>query len=353
VVYVYPQWHTVSFTLVAKQHVHYLRKVVRVVEVDETWLDAISCAAVLGVGKTYLLHPAFYMLYSRDRARRVLRATARKIVGFEVADTDRISEKAVEIANELDLIIVPSRWVRDVYVKSGVKTPVEVVHHGVSELFKRPRKIPRNANIMLLNLLKREKNYIYVLFFLHHSGYRKGADLVYKVMERIQQKYSNVVLIVKRADIVDPFLHYLRRLKMIEVGGWLPEDDLIDLYDTCDILLCLSRGGGFELNALEALARGLITIVPAEGPFLEYSNYCIPVKVARWVKVFHDNPIHVGYGFEADVDDCVAKLEQVLEHLHEYRERFERQRRYVLTKFSWSKVCQDLIQVLRDYEVIV
>jgi len=352
VIYVYPQWHTVSFTLVAKQHIHYLRKVCRVVEVDETWLDAISCAAVLGSGKRYLLHPLFYMLFNRDTARRAIRATADKLVGFEVTDTDRISDRAVEIANEADLLIVPSHWSREVMKRSGVKVPVEVVQHGVSELYERDVRFPTSSNLLLLRFLKRERNFIYVLFFLHHSGFRKGADLVFKVMERIQRKHSNVILIVKRANVIDPYLLQLRKLKMIEVGGWLSEEDLIDLYDTCDILLCLSRGGGFELNALEALARGLITVVPDAGCFKEYIKYCVPVRVTAWVRIFRDNPIHVGLGFQADVSDCVAKLEQIIDNINEYRARFMEQRRQVLREFSWRAVCKKLINVLRQYRVV-
>ena len=352
IMYIYPQWHIVSFTLVARHHIHYLRKITQVYEVDETWLDAISCASVLASKRVYMLHPLFYMLWNRDIARRVLRQTAEKLIGFEVADTDRISEKAVELANEADLIIVPSRWVREVFIRSGVKTSIEVVPHGVSELFKRERRVPTLSNLLLLYFLKKERGYKYVLFFLHHSGYRKGADLVYEVMKKLQQKYRDLVLVVKRSNIADPYLARLRKLRMIEVAGWLSEDDLIDLYDVCDICFVPSRGGGFELPALEALARGLITIVPNAGCFLDYANYCITVKVAKWVPVFRDNPIHVGLGHEIDVDDAVSKFEEVLENYSYWKSLFEKRRGNVLKRFSWGKVCLRLITVLRQHGVI-
>ncbi|MGA8262241.1 MAG: hypothetical protein WB783_18705 [Arenicellales bacterium] len=53
-----------------------------------------------------------------------------KIGGF-VCETDLIDANWVTICNRFDLIIVPSRWCRDTFARSGVTTPITIIPHGL------------------------------------------------------------------------------------------------------------------------------------------------------------------------------------------------------------------------------
>ncbi|GAI45429.1 unnamed protein product, partial [marine sediment metagenome] len=72
--------------------------------------------------------------------------------------------------------------------------------------------------------------------------------------------------------------------------------------DSCDIIFVLSRGGGFELNALEGLARGLVVITSDWGAIREYAEpYALIVKsTGKKVKPLTENPIHQGYGADPE-----------------------------------------------------
>ncbi len=351
--YIYPMNKKISFSLISKQHIKYLSRKVKVHEIDEVVIDGL----VWTKKRRVLLHPILYVtigdrpeLFSeRVRRLKALQKVAERLGGFETCDSDAISKIATYVLNQFDLVIVPSNFAKNVLKKCEVVTSVEVLPHGIPEEFMRIGNPIKSENILPVLELKEKHNAILVLFFLMHSGFRKGADLVYRVMKQVQEKYKNVYLVVKRGDIIDPYLIPLRSLKTIEITGFLTVEELRQLYDTCDILLCPSRGGGFEMNALEGISRGLPTLVPNAGCFLDYIQYAIPLPIAKKVKVFNDNPIHVGYGWEVSIEDFYSKVCDVIEHLSEYKEKFAKRKYEVRQKYSWKHICDKLYEILRKY----
>jgi len=79
---------------------------------------------------------------------------------------------------------------------------------------------------------------------------------VVKVMKEIQHMYSDVWLMVKGGG----FSRELDELRCDKLAGFFSERQLAEVYDANDVLLMFSRGGSFELNALEAVSRGLVVL---------------------------------------------------------------------------------------------
>ncbi|MGB9705603.1 MAG: hypothetical protein ACPL3C_09145, partial [Pyrobaculum sp.] len=107
-----------------------------------------------------------------------------------------------------------------------------------------------------------------------------------------------------------------------------------------DVVLVPSRGGGFERNALEALALGVPALVPAVGPWVEY----IPPKLFPYLAVavegfdtvLPNNPIHTGRGPRADARDLAEKALNA----PSIRREVERERQWVLSRFGEDAVAQ-------------
>jgi len=355
--YVYPVWQQGSFSNIARQHIKHLRQKVRVQEIDDNILDNLMWTP----GKSVLLHPIGYLLLGdrvtqfQERIRRLhkLKNVAKRLGGFDTADSSRISSIFVDILNHQDLVFVPSEWAKEVYVNSGVNAPVHVLPHGLpDEFLTQPNpnnlKVENNALKMLLDLKRKHKARL-VLFFLLHSGYRKGADLVAEAMRMVQQEFTKTYLVVKTGDIEDPYLKRFRGLKWMNVKGWLNAEELRQLYDICDVVICPSRGGGFELNALEGIARNKPVIVPNAMCFKDYANYAITVDVAREVRVLPGNPIHIGVGYEVDLNELTHTLMRVLSHYEVYRRRAVKWGKQVREKYAWSNICDELYDILNSY----
>jgi len=351
--YVYPMSMEVSFKFIGRHHIAHLKNRVKVQEIDHDVLDNIMWVP----GKRVLLHPILYttigdrvqMFPRRIKRLEKLTKVSDLLGGFETCDTDEISEISVKVLDHFEPIFVPSNFARSVFIKCGVENPVEVLPHGLPDPFLEDSSKITSPNIKPLLDLKQRHGAVLILYHLFHSGYRKGADLVYKAMERIQHEYHNAFLVVKRLSNLDPYLGLLRKLKMVEVAGFLQDWEYVQLYDLCDILLIPSRGGGFEHNALEGIARGLPTVATGEGCFKDYIEYVIPVKVARKVEVLPGNPIHVGKGFEVDVEDLHHKLSHTIDNLPKIKRRFEQNARIIKRKYSWSRICEKLWDRLIRY----
>jgi glycosyltransferase involved in cell wall biosynthesis len=138
-------------------------------------------------------------------------------------------------------------------------------------------------------------------------------------------------------------------MRIIEVSEFLSEDDLVDLYDLADILLVPSRGGGFELNAIEGIARGCVTIVPDYGCFKDYIKYTIPVFTPKPVRVFPDNPIHVGMGREVEYFSFCEAITTVLKDLEHYKNIFKVFSKEVRKAYSWEVIGNQLIEKLKHH----
>jgi len=354
--YVYPMHQNGSFNFISKNHIRHLSENIRIQQIDEGTLDVIAWVTK----KNVLLHPIGYMLLGdcmeqfphRIKRLQRLKNTTKRLGGFDTADSNRISKIFVDVLNEMDLVMVPSSWARDTFIKSGVMAPVEVIPHGLNDALLSDSKEITNDAVQKLIEIKKKNNAILVLFFLAHSGYRKGADIVTQVMTRIQRERDDVFLVVKTLDVLDPYMSAFSGLKMIHIKGFFNDDELRQLYDACDICVVPSRGGGFELNALEAIARGLITLVPNGMCFTDYIDYTIPIKVKRSVKVLEGNPLHTGDGYEVDIDDFTEKMFKVIDDIKKYKRLFKRYSKAVRERYSWEKICDKLYETLERYDFV-
>lgn len=350
--YAYPISNLVSFTYIAKKHIEQLSRYTLIRELDVDFLTP----SMIPDHATLAIHPLLYPFFrggSPDlKAFEAVASKADKLIAFDTADSDKLSPEAIRLVNMTDLLIVPSTFAKTAYHESGATTKIEIVPHGISREFLYPAKSVTSPTLQALERTKLEKNLIYVLFDLRHSGFRKGADLVFAAMKRVQQKLPHVTLLIKRLPGIDPYLHMLKTLKHIEVAKELPEREYRELFDIVDIAVFPSRGGGFELQALEAISRGVPTLVPKAGCFLDYIEYAIPVEVADRVKVLEGNPIHIGMGWEASIDDLTLKLLEVIDHLEEFKQTFEKRAQKVREKYNWYRIGELLAGVLKRHGIL-
>jgi hypothetical protein len=141
IVYAYPQWHTVSFTLVAKKHIEQLRKYTKVYEWDETTIPDIYVTTpfVLCIHPTIgavwrWLQQTSWIESNLDAALDSLSGRLRKfekVVGFEVADSDAVSELAIKLLAPVDEVCVPSEWSRQSSSAAAAKNRCTSVPHGL------------------------------------------------------------------------------------------------------------------------------------------------------------------------------------------------------------------------------
>ena len=368
VYYAYPMWHTVSFSLIAKKHIEYMRKRpgVAVYEIDELQVPNF----VPHARGTLVVHPAFFIMtrvldsfrkrvedlsgWTVERYYSWWRAHIEQLVGVDVCDSDRYSELAVELANMLDKFILPSRYCVEVARRSGVKTRVFYVPHGVDPEWYTTPNLWEAAPVSSLHpalieiyLYKRRKGKRVLLYWLWHSSERKGFPELAQVYRRLAQRRRDVILVMKTTGPTVPELMSLVDVGVVGVYGWLDDTSKMALYDLADVTLNFSRGGGFELNCLESLARGTPCVASEHGSWTEYVPRFLQVKKGRRVQPLPGNQIHAGYGYAVDVDDAVEKLDWILDNYEEVKARTEEWREKFLSRlYRWDIIADRLLYVL-------
>jgi glycosyltransferase involved in cell wall biosynthesis len=338
VYYFYPMRHRVSFQFVARQYIEMLRERYSVEEIDEVSFYGRD----IFVKPRAFVHP--YLYIAGKRPERAVWETSRydKLVAVDVADSDRLSREAANLFNLADACLVPSTWSREAYIRSGVAVPVHVVPHALKPIFYEPRvgvrESPSLAEHVDLLLKVRERYRALICFFLWHSFWRKGGDLVLKTLSALRRERGDFAVIARTADSL--FLAGLETAQVpaVSLTQWLDDKAVVAVYDLCDIYPLFSRGGGFELNGLEALARGEVVLAASEGSWTDYLPPEFLLPVAKYEHPLPRNPYHVGLGPVVDTEKAVDKLHIIIDNLDDWRARARERAMQVRERFSAESV---------------
>jgi glycosyltransferase involved in cell wall biosynthesis len=366
ILYCAPFWHAVSFTLIAQKHIEYIKKLGLA---NVQTLDELSFASFIPSMKyVAILHPWIYIyhrfLLARERALNEnlkdkfqpylswWRSRFDKLIAVEVCDSDRLSDFAVNLLNQADKIIYPSSFCVEVAKASGVKVPIVRVPHGVDpEWYSMPNQWEtapiKQINPLLIELYlhKIRKKKRLLLFWLWHSSDRKGWPEVLEFYKRLVKERKDVTLVLKTMSPRSLEFQDVMPLGAIEVYGFLSEYEKMCLYDLADITLCFSRGGGFEHNALESLARGIPVITSDWGSWTDYVPQFLQARRGRKVIVLPNNAIHVGYGYTIDVESALDKAHDILDNYEEYKAKVDEWRQKVLVKeYNWEVVARRIVE---------
>ncbi len=202
-----------------------------------------------------------------------------------------VPEDWVSGAMAADEVWVPTTWVRDCYVRSGVPSDtVVVVPHGIDTTTFAPLG-PR------LTLGPRGNEKAVRLLFVGGAIARKGFDLLLDTYLETFSRDDDVCLVLKLFGADGPYRHIAMDERAraaaadpdapaIEiVEGRLTTAQMAGLYRACDVLVHPYRGEGFALPVAEAMACGLPTVVTGYGACLDYcddeTSWLVPAALER------------------------------------------------------------------------
>jgi glycosyltransferase involved in cell wall biosynthesis len=351
----------VSFRVVAEAHIAQLRRWYNVQTFDEEAFVTIYTVLLYMYSAPILLHPFFYPISRFEKLLRMRFGGVDNVIGVDVADTNRISEYAVQLTESAEALIVPSNFSRVAYVSSGCRRPVYVVPHGVPDDWIGRPVAPTLSLKQFAEYKERTGRRVLHLWVLH-SWFRKGEDLAYEVFNRLVRERGDVALLVRRPGSLDLYdapvsysvgesvlkVHSQPRLTTVTL--WMEEGRLEELFGLCDIFLLTSRGGGFEHPPLLAMAKGAIAIGARGGAWEDYLPPWSLVDSHESPPILLGNPIHIGTGVEMDVERAVDKLHTILDNMDDYRARLaEYANERIRNEFTWSRVGERLKEIIGRY----
>jgi len=208
--------------------------------------------------------------------------------------------------NHSDAVIAISESVRE-NLEPHVTTPIHVVHHGVEEQYRSEPTLTDDPFVLHVSL----------------AAPRKNPEAVRAVAERLDSEGHRFVIAGSgwADELPDD-------LDNVEVPGYVPEDELVDLYHRASVFYFPTLHEGFGLPVLEAMAAGTAVVTS--------DVYSVPEVAGDAALLF-------------DPDDTAAHAEAIRDLLSDGERRHTLAERAVARadEFSWKQAAAETKAVYR------
>lgn len=260
-------------------------------------------------------------------------------IGLFVCETDRVLPEWVRVCNRLHLIVVPSRFCRLSFLRSGVTTPIMVVPHGVH-----PEHAPRPGR-------RPDDRFVFYNAFRRQAADRKGYPELLRCFQAAFQGRDDVVLRL-RAGNPDWLPNYPG---WPDYGGLVEFDEDYDLtmdeaaavYSEVHCTVHPSKGEGFGLMPLESMACETPVIVPAHTGLADYvdEGNAVVLPDGDIIKA-RRTEIQCGRWFAVDEAALVDQLVYVFEHWETERDKLAAVAGGLRERYAWSEVLKPFIEIV-------
>jgi GT2 family glycosyltransferase len=268
-------------------------------------------------------------------------------VGYTMLEVDGVPAEWVRQANQMDEVWVPSTFNRDTFVKSGVTRPVHVMPLGIDPDYLHPG-------------IRAERLPDYFVFLtIFEWSRRKAPELLLRAFNAEFKASERVVLLCKanygpQVDI-DGELEALRldprggRIVFLD-NAVLPHYQLGVLYRSSDCFVLASRGEGWAVPVLEAMACGVPSIVTDWGAQRDFISEAtaFPLRVTGLVEADQTFPYYRGFKWaEPDVEHLRQLLRHAASHPELVREKGRRAAEEAHARWTWAHSAARIRERLR------
>ena len=265
----------------------------------------------------------------------------------------------VNAAQDVDAFWVPSNYVRQVYIDSGVPAEkVHVVPNGIDPKVFQPGAQP----------LKLATNKSFKFLFVGGTIYRKGPDVLLKAYAESFTAKDDVCLVIKdfggqsvyAGQTLEQQIRELQKQpnapEILYLNQELTPQELPGLYTACDCLVHPYRGEGFGLPVLEAMACGRPVIVTAGGSTDDFvpatAGYHIPsVRKVFGCEISGMPLVADGWLLEPDAGTLKQLLRHVVANRDEARAKGKFASTHARENWTWNHTANRLAELARQCAV--
>jgi len=181
-------------------------------------------------------------------------------------------------------------------------------------------------------------------FLIGGSGPRKGTDLAHRAFRAAFSTWPEdgpVPTLVMKNPKAESF--YGPNIEMI--GGHISDQAEVDLYASAHCYLQPSRGEGFGLQPLQAMAQGCPTILTAAHGHDSFAHLGLGVPAARAEAAYFLYG-DAGQWWEPDFDTLVDQMRWVYDHYDEACDRAARSAVVVADTFTWENTARRFVDAI-------
>lgn len=275
-------------------------------------------------------------------------------IGYSVLEVDRIPDTWVEMFNQLDYVWATTHWGKKVFEDSGVKKDVKVVPEGVDTFVFSPYALP-------VDEIKSSDSYKFLCIGKYEV--RKGYDILLNAFcEEFNKDEKVEIYIMPYNPFVREFNIWAElfaldlpshKSKIKVINPILNHSDVARIYVSCDAYVMPSKGEGWGLPYIEAMACGLPTIGTNWSGNTEFMNennsLLIPIDGLEQA----NDPIFGEFLKQGKwAIPNKEKLKEYMRWCFENREEAkalgEKARKDVEEKWTWQEAAKKAIKEIED-----
>ena len=242
-------------------------------------------------------------------------------------ETTVIPKSWVGKINGFDGLLVPCKQNAEDFKNSGVKVPIGLIHWGID-----PNKFYP---------LERPESKVFTFGTLGALSIRKGTDVLVQAFREEFPTEKDVKLIAKTSYNNYPFAIKDPRIE-VQMTAVSNEELITNFYKKVDCFVFPTRGEGFGMTPLEAMATGIPAIVTGWSGPMEYMDkedgWLIDYKMVE-AKNFTDliYKEQCGNWAEPDKEHLKKLMRYAYEHRDEVKEKGKKASERVLRDWTWDK----------------
>lgn len=288
---------------------------------------------------------------------KLFKTKGRNVV-LAMFEHDKLATNYVKRLSFGDLVWAPSAWAKNVLVTHGLPaTKIAVIPGGVDSEIYHPHcrqwletQTPGKFRFLMLGKFEERKGYKQLLdAFVKAFGKNPKVELLIKGDYYIDMERKAALLL----DFVKSYNAPNIRLL---TGAGSPED-LFVIYNMADAFVFPSRGEGWGLPLIEAMATGLPTIATNHsgqteflsqlgGLFMPVAHKLVPIDDPEFKQLVESNNGDWGHWAEADVDDLAEKMQNLMKNHQLWRRNAHLASQVLRTSFSWANSAHIMVESL-------
>lgn len=243
--------------------------------------------------------------------------------------------------NEVNLVFAPCEQNLETFRANGVTTPMAVISHGVDQT--------------IYNYRPKQKNDKFRFGTMGSLEPRKNIDALIEAFSQEFHAEDDVELYIKDTN-EDTYLRqkYGDRPKLIWNGQKISPVEVADLLASFDFAVFPSRGEGFGLGGLQAMAVGTTCACTDWGGFKEYLNpdynYGIEYNLVDIKNFASNNTDYSGQWADIKVEHLREIMRYAYEHRDEMHEKGKQAAKWVKDFWTWERCAQQLVDTIDKYE---
>lgn len=270
-------------------------------------------------------------------------------IGFSMLGTTGIPADWVAQANQMDEVWVPSRFNLETFRDSGVHVPIHVVPLGVDPNYFHPdikaqRFGPRYTFLSIFEWSERAGPDVLLRAFAQAFTWRDDVQLVLVITNT--DRLVDVPREIAALDLLDDMppiaVMYNENIPVWQMGS---------LYRAADCFVLPTRGEGWGLPILEAMACGLPVIATDWSGQTEFlcAEATYPLRVQELVPAIARSQSYPGFRWaEPDAAHLVELMRYIYHHQDQARETGARAATYAAANWTWAHTANKIVERLES-----